>query len=88
MPSSAPIDGRATPFIETSRASKNSAPHSTSSVPHARPLNLPAVSSSGTDEGEDTGDLLEADDSVRDRSVPSLGLCHPTVKPATVAADR
>src|SRR6266545_4657338 len=39
MPRSVRIDGSATPIIETSRASRNSAPQSTSSVLQARRLN-------------------------------------------------
>src|SRR5688500_10921257 len=48
MPMSAPIEGSATPFMETSRPSRNNAPHSTSSVPRARTLK-PATGSDTLD---------------------------------------
>src|SRR3954453_12735915 len=55
MPRSVRIEGSATPIIETSSASRKSAPHRTSSAPQARGLSRSAPPSSDGDWGVVTG---------------------------------
>src|SRR3954468_14762303 len=58
MPRSVRIEGSATPIIETSSASRKSAPHRTSSAPQARGLSRSAPPSRDGDWGVVTGSLL------------------------------
>src|SRR3954471_9787502 len=58
MPRSVRIEGSATPIIETSSASRKSAPHRTSSAPQARGRSRSPPPSSDGDWGVVTGSLL------------------------------